>query len=71
MGHLSFGHAVVHLRCLLDSENVLRLQIVLAGMSSTSISAHLRRNLKQSCVLYEVRWLSGEGGYLGRGSSYA
>lgn len=45
-------------------------QHVLPGMSSTSICAHLRRKPKQLCVFCAVRWLSGEGGYLGWGSSH-
>lgn len=69
IGLLPFGHAVIHQHTQqqgLEFENVLRIQTVLPGMSSTSISVHLWRKPKQLCVFCAVWWLSREGGYLGR-----
>lgn len=67
IGLLPFGHAVIHQHTQgLEFENVLRIQTVLPGVSSTSISVHLWRKPKQLCVFCAVWWLSREGGYLGR-----
>lgn len=68
IGLLPFRQAGIHQQA---QQQGPEFENVLPGTSSTSVSAHPWRKPKQLCVFCAVWWLSGEGGYLGWGSSYA